>query len=68
FLVLTTGALRNLNIMYAARDSEDWVGFIIFVISVVAMIGAWLLAKPLVLVPLAARFGRVQGVRPPQKR
>jgi thiosulfate reductase cytochrome b subunit len=65
-LVLTTGALRNLNAMYAARDSDDWVGFVIFVLSVVVMIGGWMLAKPLVLVPLAARFGRVQRV--PQKR
>lgn len=63
-LVLTTGVLRNLNAMYAARDSDDWVGFVLFALSIAAMVGAWMLAKPLVLVPLAARFGRVQAVPP----
>ena len=63
-LVLTTGALRNLNAMYASRDSDDAVGLVIFLLSVVAMVGGWMLAKPLVLVPLAERFGRVQRVPP----
>jgi len=26
-LVLTTGALRNLNHMYASQDTESWTGF-----------------------------------------
>jgi thiosulfate reductase cytochrome b subunit len=28
FLVMTTGALKNLNHMYAARDVVDWVWFL----------------------------------------
>src|SRR5690606_19378590 len=32
-LVLATGALRNLNHMFASRDAGDWVGFGIFAVS-----------------------------------
>jgi methionine sulfoxide reductase catalytic subunit len=45
-LVLTTGALRNLNHMYASRDDETWVGFWIFAASLVVMIVAWVAATP----------------------
>jgi len=46
-LVLTTGALRNLNHMYAGRDDESWIGFGVFAISLVVMIVAWVAATPL---------------------
>jgi thiosulfate reductase cytochrome b subunit len=58
-LVLATGALRNLNHMYAGRDDGGWLGFGIFGASVVVMIAAWLLAKPIFVQPLAALFGTV---------
>ncbi|PSL47122.1 cytochrome b561-like protein [Saccharothrix carnea] len=45
-LVLTTGALRNLNHMYAANDSGTWVGFGIFALSLVVMVVAWVAATP----------------------
>ena len=45
-LVLTTGALRNLNHMYASRDDESWVGFWIFAASMVVVIVAWVAATP----------------------
>jgi methionine sulfoxide reductase catalytic subunit len=45
-LVLTTGALRNLNHMYASRDTESWVGFSIFAASMVVVIVAWVAATP----------------------
>jgi sulfoxide reductase catalytic subunit YedY len=45
-LVLTTGALRNLNHMYASRDTESWVGFSIFAVSMVVVIVAWVAATP----------------------
>ncbi|MEO6505329.1 MAG: molybdopterin-dependent oxidoreductase [Terrimesophilobacter sp.] len=45
-LVLTTGALRNINHMYASRDDETWVGFWIFAASLVVMIVAWVAATP----------------------
>ena len=46
-LVMTTGALRNLNHMYASRDDDTWVGFWIFAVSLVVMIVAWVAATPL---------------------
>ncbi|MGO1630298.1 cytochrome b/b6 domain-containing protein [Microbacterium sp. JB110] len=41
FLVLTTGALRNLDAMYAGRDSATWVGFWVFAASALAMVVGW---------------------------
>jgi thiosulfate reductase cytochrome b subunit len=59
FLVMTTGALKNLNHMYAARDVVDWVGFWVFAGSL-AIIGlAWFAVRPLVLAPIARLFGSV---------
>jgi sulfoxide reductase catalytic subunit YedY len=46
-LVLTTGALRNLNHMYASRDDEGWIGFGVFALSLTVMIVAWVAATPL---------------------
>ena len=60
-LVLTTGALRKLNQMYAARDTDDWIGFAVFAASVVVMAVAWVLATPPLLKRIAATSGRVQG-------
>jgi thiosulfate reductase cytochrome b subunit len=58
-LVLATGALRNLNHMYAARDDGSWVGFWIFAASLAVMIAAWFLARPLFLRPIASLTGKV---------
>ncbi len=44
--VLTTGALRNLNHMYAAQDNESWTGFWIFAGSMVVIIVTWVAATP----------------------
>ena len=60
-LVFTTGVLAKLNQMYAARDADDWVGFVVFAASVVVMVVAWVLAKPPLLKRIAATSGRVQG-------
>jgi thiosulfate reductase cytochrome b subunit len=60
-LVLTTGALRKLNQMYTSRDTDDWLGFAVFALSVVVMVAGWLLAKPPLLKRIAASSGRVQG-------
>ena len=59
-LVLTTGALRNLNHMYAARDDEGWLGFAFFAGSVVLMVIGWFAARPSLLAPLAALTGKVR--------
>ncbi|MCX7520857.1 molybdopterin-dependent oxidoreductase [Microbacterium sp. STN6] len=45
-LVLCTGALRNLNHMYAGRNDESWIGFWIFALSLVVMIVGWVAATP----------------------
>ncbi len=58
-LVFTTGALKNLNHMYAANDGAGWTGFWIFAASLAVMIAAWFLARPLFLRPIAALTGKV---------
>ncbi|MBG0739544.1 molybdopterin-dependent oxidoreductase [Paeniglutamicibacter antarcticus] len=46
-LVLTTGALNNLNHMYASQNTESWTGFWIFAASMVVVIVGWVAATPL---------------------
>ncbi|QNK82902.1 molybdopterin-dependent oxidoreductase [Nakamurella sp. PAMC28650] len=45
-LVITTGALRNFNHMYAAANSESWTGFWVFAASMVVVIVGWVAATP----------------------
>lgn len=59
FLVLTTGALRNLNHMFASNDGESWLGFGFFAAAVVVIVAAWFLARPLFLRPIASLMGSV---------
>ena len=59
-LVLATGAFRNLNHMYAARDAYDAVGFSVFAASVVLMVVAWVALKPAVIDWLAGLGGTVR--------
>ncbi|NKX53370.1 cytochrome b/b6 domain-containing protein [Arthrobacter mobilis] len=58
-LVFATGALRNLNHMYAARDDGGWLGFWLFAASLAVTAAAWFLARPLFLRPVAALMGKV---------
>ncbi|MBD7994793.1 cytochrome b/b6 domain-containing protein [Arthrobacter sp. Sa2CUA1] len=58
-LVLTTGALRNLNHMYAATDGTGWTGFWFFAASLVVMVVAWVAARPVFLRPVAGLMGKV---------
>jgi thiosulfate reductase cytochrome b subunit len=58
-LVFATGALRNLNHMYASQNAVNWVGFGFFAGSVVLMAAAWIAARPVLLRPLAALTGKV---------
>jgi hypothetical protein len=60
-LVFATGALRNLNHMYAGQDAVNWAGFWIFFVSLLLVIGAWIAARPVVLAPIAGLFGRVSS-------
>ncbi|MFG6444955.1 cytochrome b/b6 domain-containing protein [Microbacterium sp. P07] len=59
-LVMATGALRNLNHMYASQDVVNWAGFWIFAVSLVVLAAGWVAARPSVLVPLARLFGDVK--------
>ncbi|WP_311215026.1 MULTISPECIES: cytochrome b/b6 domain-containing protein [unclassified Arthrobacter] len=58
-LVLATGALRNLNHMYAATDGVSWTGFWFFIASLTVVTGAWFAARPLVIAAVARLFGTV---------
>jgi thiosulfate reductase cytochrome b subunit len=58
-LVMTTGALRNLNHMFAARDAGDWLGFGIFTLSLLVITAGWALVRPAIVDRLAAVFGDV---------
>lgn len=67
-LVFATGALRNLNHMYAAQGSTDpnayadnWTGFWFLVASLVVIAAAWVAARPMVLAPIAKLFGNVSA-------
>jgi methionine sulfoxide reductase catalytic subunit len=48
-LVFTTGALRNLNHMYAGTDSTSWAGVGLFAISMAVVIAGWVAATPVTL-------------------
>jgi len=48
-LVLTTGALRNLNHVYAVRDDASWVGFALFAASMAVIVVLWVAATPFTL-------------------
>lgn len=58
-LVMATGALRNLNHMYAMRNDTSWVGFGIFAASLVVIVVVWIAAQPLFLRPVASLTGRL---------
>jgi len=58
-LVLATGAVRNLNHLYAASDDGGWTGLWVFAASLAVMVGAWGLARPLFLRPVASLMGKV---------
>lgn len=58
-LVFATGALRNLNHMYGGQDTVNWIGFVIFVGSMLVIAGVWVAARPIVLAPIARIFGTV---------
>jgi thiosulfate reductase cytochrome b subunit len=58
-LVLTTGALKNLNHMFAANNGDSWLGFGIFALLITLIVAAWILAKPAFLQPLASLGGKV---------
>ncbi|MFD1203393.1 cytochrome b/b6 domain-containing protein, partial [Leucobacter albus] len=61
FLVMTTGALRNLNHMYAGNDGAGWFGFWMFVAGLGAIAIVWVLTRPMLIAPIASLFGKVSN-------
>ena len=59
FLVLATGALRNLNHMYAGRDDHSWIGFIVFAVFIAVCVAGWFALRPVVLRLFAGTMGTV---------
>jgi thiosulfate reductase cytochrome b subunit len=59
-LILATGAVRNLNHMYAGRDDESWIGLVVFAVSLVVILVGWVVARPAVLTRLAALSGTIR--------
>ncbi|WP_082105334.1 cytochrome b/b6 domain-containing protein [Demequina subtropica] len=60
-LVLLTGARENLEHMYAASDAGGWLGVGIFLVSLGVIAGAVAALRPLLIAPVAGRFGSVSG-------
>lgn len=61
FLVFATGALRNLNHMYAGTDDVNWVGFWLFAAAIAITAAGWYAARPILLAPIAKLFGQVSS-------
>ena len=59
-LVLTTGAIQNLNHMYAGRNDTSPLGLGIFALTVVLMVVLWIWAKPAIIARLAGFTGNVR--------
>jgi len=63
-LVFTTGALRNLNAMYAGQDAVSWLGFWLFAGSIALMVLAWFAAlRDDWIGKIAAFFGDVRMMK-----
>jgi thiosulfate reductase cytochrome b subunit len=59
-LVLATGALRNLNHMFwGSDDPASWIGFLMFLLGLIVMIGGWFAVAPRVMTYLGAGVGKV---------
>lgn len=59
FLVLATGAVRNLNHLYALRDDSSWAGAAVFVGTLVLMAAVLLALRPRLVRRAAAATGTV---------
>ena len=59
-LVMATGALRNLNHMFAGNDGTSWAGAAVFAAAVVACVLSWTVLRPRVIRWLASLSGTVR--------
>lgn len=60
FLVLTTGARRNLNLMYAGRNDDTAIGVAVFLLSLLVTVVAAAVFRPPVQTAIAERTGTVR--------
>lgn len=58
-LVLATGAVRNLNHMFAVRDDETWWGVVVVTALMGLVVAAWFVWRPVVIRSLAGLVGKV---------
>ncbi|WP_449282514.1 cytochrome b/b6 domain-containing protein [Leucobacter sp.] len=61
FLVFATGALKNLNHMFAGTPEVSWVGFWWFAAGLAVAAAAVAAARPLVLAPIAGVTGKISN-------
>lgn len=61
FLVFATGALKNLNHMFAGTPEVSWVGFWWFAAGLAVTAAAVAAARPLVLAPIAGVTGKISN-------
>lgn len=61
FLVFATGALKNLNHMFAGTDTVSWAGFWWFAAGLVVTAAAVWAARPMLLAPIASLTGKVSN-------
>ena len=61
FLVFSTGALKNLNHMFAGTEVVNWTGFWLFALAILLTAVGWFAMRPLVLAPIASLFGKVSN-------
>jgi thiosulfate reductase cytochrome b subunit len=59
-LVFATGAVKNLNHMFAATESDGPAGVVNFILGLVAVIATWFLVRPATVRRFAAMFGNVR--------
>ena len=59
-LVALTGLRLNLNAMFASsNDASSWTGALVFLGALAAIAAAWFAAKPVLVAPVAGKFGTV---------
>jgi thiosulfate reductase cytochrome b subunit len=59
-LVMTTGALRNLNHIFAGNDGTSWVGATVFAAAIITVVATWILLQPRLVRALASLSGSVR--------
>ena len=59
-LVLFTGAVHNLNVMYAASNDVSWMGTVIFIASLAVLAAVWFALTPGTQKKLASLTGTVR--------